>query len=214
MDFNPINSSTTTAATTSTAPKSNTAAEKEAEKKPAENTAEKPGVVYEKGDTTASGTVSKPGTKKPNASIIAQMKKDAEERTAQLRSIVEKMMSQQGSALGKADSMWSFLAKGNYTVDAATKAQAQKDIAEDGYWGVEQTSDRIIDFAKALAGDDPEKADEMIAAFQKGFKQATKAWGDTLPDISQRTYDAVMQKFDDWKNGTKTEAVAGTETEA
>ncbi len=212
MDFNPINSSTTTAATATTAPKSNTAAEKAAEKKPADTTAEKPGVVYEKGDTTASETVSKPNAKKPNTALIAQMKKDAEERTAQLRSIVEKMMSQQGTALGKADSMWSFLAKGNYTVDAATKAQAQKDIADDGYWGVEQTSDRIIDFAKALSGDDPEKADEMIAAFQKGFKQATKAWGDKLPDISQRTYDAVMEKFDAWKNGTK--PVTGTETEA
>ena len=78
------------------------------------------------------------------------------------------------------------------------KAQAQKDIADDGYWGVEQTSDRIIEFAKGLVGDDPEKAEQMRAAFEKGFKAATKSWGSKLPDISQRTYDAVMSKFDDW----------------
>ena len=93
------------------------------------------------------------------------------------------------------------LASGDFTVDAATKEQAQKDIAEDGYWGVNQTSDRIVDFAKALAGDDPAKADKMIEAFQKGYKEATKTWGKTLPDISSRTYDAVMEKMNKWKNG-------------
>ena len=112
-------------------------------------------------------------------------------------------MTKQGQAIGNADSMWSFLAKGNFTVDAQTKAQAQKDIAEDGYWGVEQTSDRIVDFAKALSGSDPDKADELLEAFKKGFKQATKTWGSNLPDISQRTYDAVVDKFDKWKNGAE-----------
>ena len=123
-----------------------------------------------------------------------------------MKNIVEQMMSKQGSAIGKADSMWRFLAGGNFTVSADVKAQAQKDIADDGYWGVEQTSDRIVDFAKALSGGDSEKADKMIAAFKKGFEQATKSWGKTLPDISQRTYDAVMKKFDAWKNGTDVSA--------
>lgn len=210
MDFNPISSSNVTATPNSSSAYGNTtASEKAAENTTVANTEEKTGVVYEKSDSA-----SKTSAKKSNASIIAQLKKDAEARTAQLQSIVEKMMTKQGTAIGNADSMWSFLAKGNYTVDAATKAQAQADIAEDGYWGVEQTSDRILDFAKALAGDDPDKADEMIAAFQKGFKQATKAWGSTLPDISQRTYDAVMQKFDDWKNGTETQAAEAAGTEA
>lgn len=115
------------------------------------------------------------------------------------------MMGNQGTRIGQADNMWKFLAKGNFTVSADVKAQAQKDIAEDGYWGVKQTSDRIIDFAKALVGDDPEKAEKMRAAFEKGFKAATKSWGSKLPDISQRTYDAVMDKFDEWA-GVKTQA--------
>ena len=66
--------------------------------------------------------------------------------------------------------MWSFLADGNFTVDEETQKQAQADIAEDGYWGVEQTSDRILDFAKALSGNDPEKADLLIDAFKKALK--------------------------------------------
>lgn len=166
------------------------------------------GVIYEKStDTKTSGV-----TKKTDTALVAKLKADAEERTSQLRSLVEKMMTKQGIAIGTADDMWKFLAKGDFTVDAETKAQAEADIAEDGYWGVEQTSERILDFAKALSGNDPEKADLLIDAFKKGFEDATKSWGKDLPDISKRTYDAVLDKFDKWKNGSTTET-AGTETE-
>ena len=156
------------------------------------------GVIYEKStDTKTSGV-----TKKTDTALVAKLKADAEERTSQLRSLVEKMMTKQGIAIGTADDMWKFLAKGDFTVDAETKAQAEADIAEDGYWGVEQTSERILDFAKALSGNDPDKADLLLDAFKKGFQEATKTWGDELPDISKRTYDAVLEKFDKWKNGS------------
>ena len=165
------------------------------------------GVVYEKSSDQTSGTV----TKKTDYALINKLKADAEERTSQLRSLVEKMMTKQGIAIGTADSMWSFLAKGDFTVDEATRAQAQADIADDGYWGVDQTSDRILDFAKALSGNDPEKADLLLDAFKKGFKEATKSWGQDLPDISQRTYDAVVEKFNKWKNGTEETEAAQTQ---
>lgn len=165
------------------------------------------GVVYEKSSDQTSGTV----TKKTDYALVNKLKADAEERTSQLRSLVEKMMTKQGVAIGTADSMWSFLAKGDFTVDEATRAQAQADIADDGYWGVDQTSDRILDFAKALSGNDPEKADLLLDAFKKGFKEATKSWGQDLPDISQRTYDAVVEKFNKWKNGTEETEAAQTQ---
>ena len=92
--------------------------------------------------------------------------------------------------------------------DRQTKAQAQADIAEDGYWGVNQTSDRIIQFATALTGGDPDKIESMREAFKKGYAQAEKTWGGSLPEISQKTYDAVMEKFD------KLAADAGLTTEA
>ena len=163
------------------------------------------GVVYEKSSDQTSGTV----TKKTDYALVNKLKADAEERTSQLRSLVEK--TKQGVAIGTADSMWSFLAKGDFTVDEATRAQAQADIADDGYWGVDQTSDRILDFAKALSGNDPEKADLLLDAFKKGFKEATKSWGQDLPDISQRTYDAVVEKFNKWKNGTEETEAAQTQ---
>lgn len=153
------------------------------------------GVVYEPSKEAVSDSAKK--TYKPNTNLINKLKADAEARTQQLRSLVEKMMSGQTEAFGKATDMWQFLRSGNYTVDAATKLQAQEDISEDGYWGVKQTSGRILDFANALTGGDPDKIEEMREAFQKGYKQAEKTWGGKLPDISQQTYDAVMKGFDD-----------------
>lgn len=160
-------------------------------------TAEDTGVVYEKSTGTTKNSIYS------KEDVVARLKADADARTSQLKSLVEKMMSQQGVKIGQADDMWKFLASGNYTVSADVKAQAQADIAEDGYWGVEQTSDRIIEFAKGLVGNDPDKIEEMRAAFEKGFKAATKSWGSELPDISQRTYDAVMKKFDEWAGVTE-----------
>lgn len=173
-------------------------------------TSEESGVIYEPSSSTETAAATK---KKytPNTELVNKLKADAEARSSQLQSLVEKLMMGQGNAVGTANDMWSFLRTGNFTVDAATKAQAQADIAEDGYWGVEQTSDRILDFAKALSGGDPDKLEEMRAAFEKGFKKAEKTWGGKLPEISQKTYDAVMKKFDSWKSeGT----AASTATEA
>lgn len=207
-------SDTTAAAAASTAANSKPAAEESASTAK-ESTASSTGfsntaAVYEKtSEKEESSSKTSSATKGDRSAIIQKLKADAEQRTSQLRDIVQKMMTQQGQTIGNADSMWSFLAKGNFTVSADVKAQAQADIADDGYWGVNQTSDRILDFAKALAGDDPEKADEMLEAFKKGFKLATKSWGKDLPDISKRTYEAVEKKFDEWKkSANKTDEAA------
>ena len=166
------------------------------------------GVVYEPSKIETTDTAKK--VYKPDTALINKLKADAEARTEQLRSLVEKIMLGQGNAIGTADDMWSFLRTGDFTVDAATKAQAEADIAEDGYWGVNQTSDRIVDFAKALCGGDPDKIEEMKEAFKKGFKQAEETWGGELPEISKKTYDAVLEKFDAWANES-TDPVSATE---
>lgn len=152
-----------------------------------------PSVETEKTDTVTA--------KQKNEAIISRLKADAEARTQQLQQLVQQMISKQGNAYGQANDMWKFLASGNFTVDAQTKAQAQADIAEDGYWGVKQTSERIFDFAKALSGGDMDKMKEMQAAFEKGFKQATKTWGKELPQISQDTRSAVNKLFEDFYAG-------------
>jgi hypothetical protein len=134
--------------------------------------------------------------------IVAQLKADQEKRQTQLTDLVKSMISKQATTYGTANNIWQFLASGNFTVDADTKAQAQKDIAEDGYWGVSQTSDRIVQFATSLAGDDTSALEKMRDAFIKGYKQAEKTWGGELPDISKQTYDAVLEKIDKILNKT------------
>ena len=177
----------TTYETKKTAAKNETAPAKQADT----------GVIYEPSKETAADTVKKTYT--PDTATVQKMLAEAEEKTSQLRTLVEKIILGQGEKIGTADDMWAFLRKGDFTVDAATKAQAQADIAEDGYWGVEQTSDRIVDFAKALTGGDPSKIGEMKDAFLKAFDMATETWGGELPEISKKTYDAVLAKFDAWE---------------
>ena len=130
--------------------------------------------------------------------LVDQLKAELEQRQLQFLNTVKDMLTKQGKAFSE-DGIWKVIAGGDYTVDDATRAEAQKNIAEDGYWGVEQTSDRIVKYATALSGGDPEKLDTMIAAFEKGYKAAEKAWGGTLPGIAQQTRTAVLEKFDKLK---------------
>ena len=131
------------------------------------SSAAQPGVIYEKQDANASAAKSEKDdekaiykkSKEDRAAIVQQLKADEEQQRNNLISIVQKTLKGQVGAYGtaKGDDFWRQLAGGNFKVDAATRAQAQKDISEDGYYGVKQTSQRLFDFASALAGDDVDK---------------------------------------------------------
>ena len=159
-----------------------------------DNTSTSKAAVYERTDTKTKSV----GYSRP--SVVEQLKADAEARQKQLATIVEKSLSKQAGLYSRAngDDIWKFLASGNVEVDAATRLQAQKDIGEDGYWGVKQTSQRLFDFASALAGDDVDKMKEMQKAMEKGFKLATGAWGKNLPSICSETMDAANKLFEDY----------------
>ena len=144
-------------------------------------------------------------TKSQRASLAQQLKADQESRQSQLISMVESMLSGQATKYAQANNIWDVLRTGNFTVDAATKAQAQADIAEDGYYGVKQTSERMFKFAMSLAGDDVDKMKEMQEAMQKGFKQAEKTWGGELPEISQKTMDAANKLFEEYYKSKQSE---------
>jgi len=92
------------------------------------------------------------------------------------------------------------IATGDSEIDISTitPEEAQGLVADDGYFGVDKTSQRIFDLAVGIAGGDPAKLDAVRAGVEQGFQEAFKAMGDWLPDISYKTYDAVMQKLDDW----------------
>ena len=161
---------------------------------------EKPAAIYEKSeksDLQPTYSINKM-SKEERANLVSQLKADQEYRQNQLVGIVSQMMTGQTNTLAKTDDIWKFLASGNFTVTPEVKAQAQKDIAEDGYWGVTQTSQRLFDFASALAGDDESMMKKMESAMEKGFRQAMGAWGKELPQISQDTMDASRKLFSDY----------------
>lgn len=129
---------------------------------------------------------------------IAALKTEVQRRTEQFRSLVEQLILKQGKKYSNATGIYDILREGKLDVDPQTAAMASEDISENGYWGVEQTSERLFSFASSLAGGDPAKAQEMKDAFIKGYKAAEKAWGGELPEISRKTYDATIKKFDEW----------------
>jgi hypothetical protein len=151
------------------------------------------GVVYEP-STSANDSSTKVTD---YSSIVASMKKELSSKNEQLQNLVNKLLSNQAKKYISLSDMFK-----DIQVDEQTKIQAQKDISDDGYWGVEQTSDRLVSMAKALSGGDSSKADAMISAIEKGFDEATKAWGDKLPDICQKTIDAAKQKLQNWRDGS------------
>lgn len=155
--------------------------------------------VYEKSNTE----VTKKVTYKQDMQTIERLKAEADKRNSSLRNLVEKMLVKQGVTFDDAG-MYQLLREGKVEVSEEDRLKAVQDISEDGYFGINQTSDRLVSFAKALTGGDPSKADEMIAAVKKGYEEATKAWGGTLPDICSQTINTTIAKLDEWKNSLST----------
>ena len=137
--------------------------------------------------------------------LVESLKSDLDSQMSRFTNMMVQTFQKQGISASslQGDNFWKFMASGNYTVDAKTKAEAQEAISEDGFWGVKQTSQRIFDFAQAVAGDDVETMKKMQAAVEKGFKQAEEAWGGSLPSICGDTKSAINKLFDDYyaKNG-------------
>lgn len=163
-------------------------------------TAEDTGVVYEASTTATDGK----DKITDYSSIVSQMKLELANKTTQLQNLVNQLLGKQANKYTTLADLFR-----NLNADPATVAQAQKDVSEDGYWGVEQTSDRLVSMAQALSGGDPEKADLMINAMKKGFEQATKAWGEDLPDICKNTIDTAVKKMEAWRDSVS--ATAETE---
>jgi hypothetical protein len=143
-----------------------------------------------------------PGPKKTPASDTLTLNEPAaatgtyiRDQAASLRRLILDTFKEQGLS--------ARIASTDTTIDFRnlTPEEAQDLIAEDGYFGVEKTSDRIVEAAIALVGSDPVKLDQIKAGIDKGFDMAAQALGGSLPDISSQTYDAVMEKLEAWAQG-------------
>ena len=74
--------------------------------------------------------------------------------------------------------------------------EAAELISEDGIFGIKQTSERVADFVINGSGGDEEMMRAGREGMLLGFKQAEEMWGGELPEISQKTMQAAIEKVD------------------
>ncbi len=67
-------------------------------------------------------------------------------------------------------------------------------LGENGFFGVNNTANRIADFVIQGAGGDLEKLQKGFEGMKRGFEEAERMWGKKLPQISQDTIDQATQK--------------------
>ena len=78
-----------------------------------------------------------------------------------------------------------------------SQSEAEELIGEDGFFGIEQTSNRVANFVLAFSGDDLEKLEAGREGVVKGFEDAQDMWGGKLPQISQDTQDRTLMLIDE-----------------
>ncbi|EHQ90414.1 hypothetical protein [Desulfosporosinus youngiae] len=144
---------------------------------------------------------------------LSEISKQVDLKLSSLQGIVENLVAMQSLKTGESKGLsYDQIMKKydgrlkafyqNLQVNDSTRLNAQQEISEDGFWGVKQTSERAIEFAKALAGGDPSKVALLKDAIEKGYKAAEKAWGGGLPEICKLTQKAILKGLDDWANET------------
>ncbi|MDF1551537.1 MAG: hypothetical protein P1P84_00680 [Deferrisomatales bacterium] len=91
-------------------------------------------------------------------------------------------------------------------VEAAAVGQTATlamDDVDPVYWNVENTVQRLVDFATGLyrEGDRGEHVDKMVAAMQRGYAEAAQAFGGALPEIADDTIELAVQRLEEWAAG-------------
>ena len=74
--------------------------------------------------------------------------------------------------------------------------EAKELIADEGFFGVEETSNRVADFVFDFAGYDLELLEKGRAGIVQGFDEAQNLWGGELPEISHQTQSNTLALID------------------
>jgi hypothetical protein len=141
-------------------------------------------------------TYDNPEVVKPDIKKIEQLKKEADDALRPLRQLVEELLKKQGISFKNAN------LKPNeekmVEIDEETRAEAQRLISDGGEYSIENTANRLFEFAKAVSGGDKSKISELKSGLEQGYKAAEKAFGGELPEICRKTIDCTMKKLDQW----------------
>lgn len=171
---------------------------------------------YVKSEQTFTPAYTKKTAAKDNAIDVNKNYKGSvmQSRADHLAEVVQTLISKQCSKADKNQFIDSINEKIKETTgDAANIDQIESaepmDNIED-YWGAENTSQRIFDFAKNLAGNNDELFDDLKESFIRGFglAEGDHSGKGSLPSVCYDTYDKVMEKFDEWEKEIQEKNIA------
>ncbi len=77
-----------------------------------------------------------------------------------------------------------------------SQAEATELVNEDGFFGIDKTSQRMADFVVNGAGGDEDMMRAGREGMIQGFKEAEEMWGGELPEISQKTMQKTLEIID------------------
>ena len=77
-----------------------------------------------------------------------------------------------------------------------TPEEATELVAEDGYFGVDQTAQRLADFVITGGGDDLQRLQAGREGILRGFNEAEQIWGGKLPEISYQSLEKALTMID------------------
>jgi len=115
-----------------------------------------------------------------------------------LAEYMAQMISESQTTFGTQANTFS-LADIGYTgkpIGQLSQDEAKAFVADDGFFGISQTSARLADFVINGAGDDLSKLQAGRSGMLQGFSEAEKLWGGKLPEISYTTMQKALEKVD------------------
>jgi|GEM_PF-145012 hydrogenase-4 component G len=77
-----------------------------------------------------------------------------------------------------------------------SQKEAAELVSDKGYFGIDNTANRISGFVINGAGDNLDKLKAGREGIQRGYEQAKKAWGGNLPEISEKTMTKALEAID------------------
>jgi len=159
-------------------------------------------------DFGAAGLIDIKSTKetvyKPDMARVKELWDSHRTQVDSFRRMIETLLNKQAEKQGLANGF----SISDIEVTDEMRAQAQEMIDEGGYFSVEETAARILDFAVAISGGDPSRVDLLQSAVERGFRQAERTFGGELPEISHQTLKEVIKGFDEWVEAGSAKGIA------
>lgn len=138
-------------------------------------------------------------SKEEASEIKAQIVQNANDYALKSTNIQGKLVSQEVDFGEVYQDFQSFLSDIGYEgkpIAELSQDEATALVAEDGIFGITQTSERIANFVINGAGGDEDRLRAGREGMLQGFKEAEAMWGGELPEISQKTMQAATEMVD------------------